>query len=1127
MLRQRYEEAIRVYVEAAGDDELKQLVSQFESLGNVADAEADAARRALEGVADAADKIARVDAFAKLKRDLVETERELQQAQAGAQALFREFDSGDTSNSGIVRLQREARKAVADLSGEAERQRLAVQRARGELQAMGIDTRSLGSAQSALRGQFANARAALSGAIGDLQRYRAESAKTANQVQRDNREAAESYGLIGRSVRGLRGVLGGLAAYLGLREAATGVFNLLQVAAASEDARRALQNLYGSQEAGNRAFDALKTLASDSGLSFQVVADQAKKLKSFGLDPLNGSLQALVNQNAAVGGSQQDLEGKVLALGQAWAKQKLQGEEILQLVERGVPVWDLLQKVTGKNVSELQKLSEQGKLGRDTIRALYEEIGQANSGAAQKGLSSLSGLFGQVSARWQDFLNRIADAGVTEYFKRQIQSLLGSTRDMGALAKRVADAIIGTIEALRRFGEQIFPVVAAVGQFTLLLLKHAEALLFVGKVYAGLQIARLVQGFTAGAAAVQAATTAATALGAASGQAAGNVGLLARGLALLPSILRVSVITVGIEASISLLRSLNGLVEERLKQNALEEQSAVTLRNIQRELVATGQQLTSVYRQYADVAIPANAEISRFTKSQAQDYQFALEQARNYYRGVAVEAKAAGDAQAESAAVERFEALGVAVESVNDRLSELAEAASKDQRLRAYVDQVVAGFDKLASKGESVRKAISGAFDNLDLSTPRGAEQAIQIFDQISARGTAAGAAVREELQKALVQVADQDLPRLKESAQAALASGTEGAKAFAEAVASINLARLGVDLEEVRTGLGKGARVAIEQFRAATQEVKTLGLTGQQQSRAIEKAFRGAFRDISNSTELQEIEKALREAANAGVIDTATFNAAVSEVQGKLKQLQQSGQQSGESIAAGADEAASSLRVVGEAAQEAAGNVESVGEAGDAAAAGVRQAESAARSFSVSLSGVSDEFIRLLQTTDALELGNRFRAQEAELRKQVEEIQTLNAEFDGLAKRRRELQERFDLVSPDTIEQLLSAEKSLEDNRKRRDESERKAAEDARRAAAEALAEARALEAQRAQAGLQEVQVVRVEVVAAEGVQNVLGSGGRISPVVANQLANAIAQPLMDVLARARQNSMRRNPRR
>jgi tape measure domain-containing protein len=86
------------------------------------------------------------------------------------------------------------------------------------------------------------------------------------------------------------------------------------------------------------------------------------------------------------------VQGISLALGQAWAKQKLQGEEILQLSERRVPVWQLLEPVTGKNTAELQKLSEAGKLGRDTIAALMNEIAAQSSGAARDNISLLSGL---------------------------------------------------------------------------------------------------------------------------------------------------------------------------------------------------------------------------------------------------------------------------------------------------------------------------------------------------------------------------------------------------------------------------------------------------------------------------------------------------------------------------------------------------------------------------------------------------------------------------------------------------------------------------------------------------------------------------------------------------------------
>src|SRR5690606_5586425 len=78
--RDRFEEAIRLVVEATGDEELRGLIGTFEDLGDTADFQANMARTALERMADAAESIAKVDAFTKLKRDLAATEAELEPA---------------------------------------------------------------------------------------------------------------------------------------------------------------------------------------------------------------------------------------------------------------------------------------------------------------------------------------------------------------------------------------------------------------------------------------------------------------------------------------------------------------------------------------------------------------------------------------------------------------------------------------------------------------------------------------------------------------------------------------------------------------------------------------------------------------------------------------------------------------------------------------------------------------------------------------------------------------------------------------------------------------------------------------------------------------------------------------
>src|SRR5690606_2416160 len=119
-----------------------------------------------------------------------------------------------------------------------------------------------------------------------------------------------------------------------------------------------------------------------------------------------------------------------------------------------------------------------------------------NEGAAQRGLSSLSGLLQQVSAQWTDFLQRVADNGVTDYFKRQMESLLASAGGMDALAKKVAAGIVGVLEAFRKLGAQLAPVAGLLGNLTLTLARHAEGVMNLVKAWALFRAAEIALGFT-------------------------------------------------------------------------------------------------------------------------------------------------------------------------------------------------------------------------------------------------------------------------------------------------------------------------------------------------------------------------------------------------------------------------------------------------------------------------------------------------------------------------------------------------------------------------------------------------------------------------------------------------------
>lgn len=187
------------------------------------------------------------------------------------------------------------------------------------------------------------------------------------------------------------------------------------------------------------------------------VADAFLKLRTFGIDPTNGSLQALVDTNADIGGSQETLEGIILAVGQAWSKQKLQQEEALQLIERGVPVWDLLSDAIGKTVPELQDMATAGELGRREIQLLLDAMASKNMGEAQGQMDTMAGLVSNLQDRFSQFYRMVADAGVWEYLKGQLRDVgawfdeMASSGQLQVLAKRISDAFIAGAESAKSF----------------------------------------------------------------------------------------------------------------------------------------------------------------------------------------------------------------------------------------------------------------------------------------------------------------------------------------------------------------------------------------------------------------------------------------------------------------------------------------------------------------------------------------------------------------------------------------------------------------------------------------------------------------------------------------------------
>lgn len=108
--------------------------------------------------------------------------------------------------------------------------------------------------------------------------------------------------------------------------------------------------------------------------------------------------QDLVDFAAGSGRTSETVNQVALALGQIEAKGKVAGQEVLQLVNAGIPVDQILAKAFNKSTAEIVALREQGLIPADqAVKAIAYSLENDFGGAAERQSGTMSGLLNSLS----------------------------------------------------------------------------------------------------------------------------------------------------------------------------------------------------------------------------------------------------------------------------------------------------------------------------------------------------------------------------------------------------------------------------------------------------------------------------------------------------------------------------------------------------------------------------------------------------------------------------------------------------------------------------------------------------------------------------------------------------------
>jgi tape measure domain-containing protein len=195
-------------------------------------------------------------------------------------------------------------------------------------------------------------------------------------------------GVAVRAFGGATVAVGGLAA--------AGAVLGLKTAANLETAEVAFTRLLGSAKRARTFLGDLKSFAARTPFELPGLVDASRALVGAGTAAKDviPTLTALGDASGALGLDQERFGRVMLAVTQIMNRGKVQAEELNQITEAGIPVWQLLADATGKPVPELQKLMESGKLlSKDVLPALFDQMRKDYGGGMEQQSRTLAGVW--------------------------------------------------------------------------------------------------------------------------------------------------------------------------------------------------------------------------------------------------------------------------------------------------------------------------------------------------------------------------------------------------------------------------------------------------------------------------------------------------------------------------------------------------------------------------------------------------------------------------------------------------------------------------------------------------------------------------------------------------------------
>jgi tape measure domain-containing protein len=242
-----------------------------------------------------------------------------------------------------------------------------------------------------------------------------------DQLARTGREAEESGRKASRGARGFDALTRGIGSMVrgAGRVAVSTVVGLgaatlaaggaaatfgIKTAASMQGARIAFETMLGSATKADRFLRDLSAFAAKTPFEFPELQTAASSLISAGIeaDKVIPIMTTLGDVTSGMGTGSEGIQRATVALQQMNAAQKVNAEDLNQLRDAGIPVYDLLAASLGKTKQEVAAMAANGTLGLEGLNAIMSGLESGKglerfTGLMEKQSASLSGVWSTLS----------------------------------------------------------------------------------------------------------------------------------------------------------------------------------------------------------------------------------------------------------------------------------------------------------------------------------------------------------------------------------------------------------------------------------------------------------------------------------------------------------------------------------------------------------------------------------------------------------------------------------------------------------------------------------------------------------------------------------------------------------